>query len=55
MAKSVFKAAESPTSMKLKNTFILRHNNASFDAYAAAMKKRNTAKLGASTSKGSLE
>lgn len=33
-AKSTFKAAESPTSMKLKNTFLLRHNNPSFDAYA---------------------
>ena len=32
--------AESPTSMKIKNTFLLQHNNPSFDNYAAMMKKR---------------
>jgi len=32
--------AESPTSMKMKNTFLLKHNNPSFDNYAAMMKKR---------------
>lgn len=53
MAKSVFKAAESPTSMKLKNTFILRHNNPSFDAYAAQMKKRNAAKMGLTSTSAS--
>jgi len=31
---------ESPTSMKMKNTFILVNNNSSFDNYAAMMKKR---------------
>jgi len=31
---------ESPTSMKMKNTFILVNNNPSFDNYAAMMKKR---------------
>ena len=31
---------ESPTSMKMKNTFLLQHNNPSFDNYAAMMKKR---------------
>jgi len=31
---------ESPTSMKMKNTFLLLNNNPSFDSYAAQMKKR---------------
>jgi hypothetical protein len=31
---------ESPTSMKMVNTFLLKNNNPSFDAYAAQMKKR---------------
>jgi hypothetical protein len=31
---------ESPTSMKMKNTFILVNNNPSFDNYAAMMRKR---------------
>ena len=31
---------ESPTSMKMKNTFILVNNNPSFDDYASMMKKR---------------
>ena len=34
---------ESPTSMKMKNTFLLQHNNPSFDNYAAMMKKRKMA------------
>ena len=33
---------KSPTSMKLKNTFILQNNNPSFDNYAAMMKKRKS-------------
>jgi hypothetical protein len=55
VAKTTFKAAESPTSIRLKNTFLLRHNNPSFDAYAAQMKKRNINQLGMSMTKGSLE
>lgn len=31
---------KSPTSMKLKSTFILQNNNPSFDNYAAMMRKR---------------
>jgi sRNA-binding regulator protein Hfq len=31
---------ESPTSMKMKNSFLLKNNNHSFDEYAAMMKKR---------------
>ena len=54
-AKTTFKARESPTSIRLKNTFLLRHNNASFDAYAVLMKKRNVAKMGQSITKTSLE
>lgn len=36
---------ESPTSMKMKNTFLLQHNNPSFDNYAVQMKRRNTNKF----------
>lgn len=31
---------ESPTNIKIKNTFILKENNPSFDNYAVMMKKR---------------
>lgn len=31
---------ESPTSQKLKNTFILQNSDSSFDKYAVMMKKR---------------
>ena len=41
--------------MKLKNTFLLRHNNPSFDAYAAYMKKRVVGKLNKSDTKTSLD
>ena len=34
------KMAESPTSMKMKNTFLLLNNNPSFDQYAAQMRRR---------------
>lgn len=34
--------AESPTSMKMKQTFILQNTNSSFDNYALMMKKRKT-------------
>ena len=34
---------ESPTSMKMKNTFLLQNSNPSFDNYAAQMKKRKMA------------
>ena len=53
-AKSIFKAPESPTSMQLKNTFLLRHNNPSFDAYAVQMKKRNVHMLHKTDSKMSI-
>lgn len=34
------KMQESPTSMQMKNTFLLQNTNSSFDHYAAQMKKR---------------
>ena len=46
---------ESPTSMKMMNTFLLKNNNSSFDNYAIQMKKKRFGNIAGSSFKRSKD